>query len=95
MTIKQSLASLIILLTASGCAGLTTPIPDPQSTGAQLFSEKCGVCHALPHPQRHTGAQWQHIVVLMERRIDERGLTALTTAEREAILKYLQQHGRT
>ena len=88
-------AICLTILVLVGCADMATPLPDSQSSGAKMFADKCSACHALPHPKRHTAEQWRHIMTLMEQRIHERGMHALTTDERKSILTYLQQHGRT
>jgi len=83
---------LLILLAA--CAGGPTSIPEPDSAAARLYTEKCSACHALPHPKRHTFAQWQSIFTLMEQRIAERKQPAITTDEKESLLGYLKEHAR-
>lgn len=91
----KKITILLTVLALGGCAGMATPLPDAQSSGARLFAEKCNACHALPHPKRLTAEQWRHILGVMEQRIHERGMPALTTEERKSILEYLQQHSRT
>ncbi len=87
------LGSITVGLIA-GCAGSPTPIPDANSSAAVLYAEKCGACHAVPHPKRHTTAQWQHMLARMEERMAEIGMTALSTEERETLLSYLQNNAR-
>ncbi|HHJ80010.1 MAG TPA: cytochrome C [Candidatus Tenderia electrophaga] len=90
--------NLITLLGAgllvSGCASGPTPIPEAQSDAAQLYVEQCGACHAVPHPKRNTVAEWQHLFVLMEQRMAERGMAAFSAEEKEILMNYLQRNAR-
>jgi hypothetical protein len=81
-------------LTGAGCASHGPSLPDAQSDGARVYVERCGTCHATPHPRRHDFAGWRHLVGLMERRMAERGVAPLTDGERTAILAYLRDNGR-
>lgn len=76
------------------CAGQPTPIPDRASASAIIYQAKCSLCHALPHPKRHTIEQWQHIVAMMEQRMRERKFVELGQQERDKIMKYLAKHAR-
>jgi cytochrome c5 len=86
--------SIPLLILLAGCAGGPTPIPDPDSAAAQLYTDKCSACHALPHPKRHTLAEWQSTFTLMEQRIAERGLPAISADEKQILLGYLKEHAR-
>ncbi len=92
VTVRLLIVAVAMLL--AGCATTGTPIPLPQSQAALLFADKCGECHAVPHPARHSADEWPHYVVLMERRMAERNVTALSDAERQLIVRYLSEHGR-
>ena len=94
--LKVAVRPLIVAATMLlvGCATTGTPIPLPQSQAALLFADKCGECHAVPHPARHSADEWPHYVALMERRMAERNVTALSDAERQLILRYLSKYGR-
>ncbi len=87
-------AAIAATLLLSGCAGGPTPIPDADSAAARLYAGKCGVCHALPHPKRHSAGEWPALIALMERRMSERGLDPLTPEQRRQLLSYLQHNGR-
>ena len=90
---KGKICYLSLLLLA-GCAGIT-PLPDKESLAARIYAEKCGLCHSVPHPRRHTFEEWRHMVALMEQRMQERGIDPpLSTDEEDAILSYLKQHAR-
>ena len=71
-----------------------TPVPDAESPAARRYAERCGACHALPHPARLTYPGWVRLLPLMERRMAERGMPPLSGAERNEILAYLKAHAR-
>tara|TARA_B100000315_G_scaffold9317_1_gene9184 strand:+ start:5110 stop:5364 length:255 start_codon:yes stop_codon:yes gene_type:complete len=75
-----------------GCAGITR-IPDPDSSEARLYTEKCTGCHSLPHPKRHRFHGWAHFVKLMEEEMEKKG-TPLSDEDKKVILGYLQKHAR-
>lgn len=91
---KRSYFLSVVGLSLVGCASVPTPIPDAGSSAGMLFTEKCGVCHAVPHPKRNTATEWQHLLTLMERRMAERSMVALSATERVSLLDYLQNHAR-
>lgn len=93
------LTTLIVLIALAGCAGQSLrergpAVPDAGSPIARVYIERCGSCHAVPHPARHFYAGWRRLVPLMERRMAERGVRPLTDRERSDILAYLQAHAR-
>jgi len=93
--VKRALCFVSMVgLTMIGCAVGPTPIPEAQSPAALLYAEKCGACHAVPHPKRNTAAEWQHLFVLMEQRMIERNIVALTDEQREMLMSYLQNNAR-
>ena len=51
--------------------------------GRQLYINKCGGCHTLILPEKHTAGQWAEWMTKMEHR------AGATSAESELILKYL------
>lgn len=83
---------IVFSLITFGCAG-TTKIPEPESSEARLYTEKCTQCHSLPHPKRFRSHEWPHFVKLMEVPMKERGVT-MTTEDKKIILDYLQNHAR-
>jgi len=68
-------------------------LPDADSAAAQLFSERCSTCHALPHPKRMDWPHWQHMLRVMKRRVDERGMD-MPAEEWRMIAGYLKEHAR-
>lgn len=86
------LYGVLMLAGLAACAGAPTPLPEEQDTS--LYRSRCGGCHAVPHPARHSKKQWPGMVALMERRMTEAGMPALAEGERTRILDYLERHGR-
>jgi len=87
-------AVVIVALIMAGCAAIPTLLPDAQSAAASLYTEKCGACHSVPHPQRNTAAEWMHLLAVMDQRSEERGMTALSPQEKKDIEDYLVHHAR-
>lgn len=85
---------LLIALFCFACAGKPTPIPDIDSAEAKLFAKKCGECHSVPHPMRHTASQWEHMISVMEKQMEHEKMHPLTKDEKETILGYLKKHSR-
>ena len=87
---------LVAMLAGCSTAGRPggTSLPDMDSAAAQTFVNRCSTCHAIPHPGRHTYQGWLHLVPIMEQRMAERGMAALTAEDREVILAYLQENAR-
>jgi hypothetical protein len=89
---KKNIYWFVILLILIGCAGITK-IPDPDSSEAMLYTEKCTGCHSLPHPKRHRFHEWVHFVKLMEEHMEKKS-TSLSQEDKKMILGYLQKHAR-
>ncbi len=95
---RTGCAALLATMLAA-CAGVdgrpaSVSIPDHTSPGAQAFSARCSSCHATPHPARHDWHGWLYLVSLMERRMAERGMAAMSADEKALILAYLKEHAR-
>ena len=84
----------LIAIVGLGCTAGSITLPDAESSAAQLYSEKCSTCHALPHPKRHTASEWPPVFELMERRMSERYVTAFSAEQRSVLLGYLQDNAR-
>ncbi len=85
---------LILIALFTGCALVNTPLPEPDSRGAKTYKDICTRCHALAHPRRNTYAQWQHLVAIMEKRMEERQIPPMRISEKELILEYLRANSR-
>jgi hypothetical protein len=90
---KKLLITLGVMLIFGCAAGRPTPIPDTGSPEARLYVEKCGPCHSVPHPKRHTFAEWEHIVTLMKVQMEKKGMS-FTPEERKVVMNYLKKHSR-
>jgi hypothetical protein len=90
---KKALLTMCVMFIAGCAAGRPTPIPDTGSPEARLYVEKCSPCHSIPHPKRHTFAEWEHIIPLMKERMENKGMT-FTPEERKMVLNYLKKHSR-
>jgi len=77
-------------------------LPEPASLGAQLLKNQCTQCHGLVSPGQHAIQDWPVIVDRMDRRMQmmthgrmgmvRNSIQALTSAEKQALLDYLQKH---
>jgi len=102
MKIFQRLTILIFIvlsvLLLNACAHYSENpyayLPDAQTEEALVYIEQCGSCHAVPHPQRLSAAAWEDLVVVMDKRREEREYQALTKAQREKLMTYLIEHAR-
>jgi hypothetical protein len=90
---KKSIFLTSILLLVGCSAGRPTPIPDTDSQEARLYIEKCAPCHSVPHPKRHTFAEWEHIIVVMKERMESKGMS-FTPEEQKIVLGYLKEHSK-
>lgn len=68
--------------------GMMAPGAEAQRSGAEIWSNTCGSCHALQPPGRYTAKDWQSIGTHMI--IQAR----LTTAQGNAVLEFLRQGAR-
>ena len=88
-----TITSLVLAILLAACA-LDTPIPEPDSPDAIVYRQQCSGCHALPHPRRHTAAQWKHMMLVMDHVREERSVAPLTPEQRDQILGYLEANAR-
>jgi hypothetical protein len=87
-------AALLAAGLLAACAGAPTPLPDPGGADARLYADRCGACHSVPHPGRHTAPEWDRMLDRMDRVMAERHLAPLEPGERDAIRAYLARHAR-
>ena len=87
---------LVVLSLTAGCDSYeNSPVasyPEPDSPGAQLLLEKCGICHAAPQPSSHTAKIWPGVLQRMQMRMTTKGQSALQPKEIGVLLDYLQRH---
>lgn len=82
--------SLALAVLFAGCT--KKPLPEQQSSAAQLYVQKCGQCHAAYYPGSLTADMWRVQVPAMEYKMRQSGLSPLTDEERSAILGYLTRN---
>jgi len=70
-----------------------TEIPDADSASAQLFAQRCSVCHSLPNPKRLDWPHWRSMLHVMKQRMDERDMS-IPEGEWQQISSYLKHHAR-
>ena len=87
---------ILFCLLMSACSTRTRHdfLPGVNTAEARLYIQKCNLCHAPAHPARHTIKEWRSIIVMMEKRMDERGYPQLGAQTKQVILRYLQRHAR-
>ncbi len=83
-----------ILIFLAGCAARPTHIPAQMSSEAKVYTSRCILCHSLPHPKRHTYAQWEGIMAVMDERMEQKGMKPLASQEKSAIMRYLKKYAR-
>ncbi|MFQ5559892.1 MAG: cytochrome C [Nitrospinota bacterium] len=76
------------------CCATTMQVPEGDSQAGLLFTRKCSQCHSLPHPKRHTFAQWTNILLFMERLMEQKGVAPLTAKEKKSVSDYLERNSR-
>jgi hypothetical protein len=83
---------LLLFLLMGGCE---QGLPEAGSPSGVLYSEKCGLCHPAPLPQKYTFKVWKGIIPTMEERVKKTGLRGLLTEEEtEIILNYFKKHSK-
>jgi mono/diheme cytochrome c family protein len=90
---RAALALAFLSVVAAACK--PTGLPDAASPGAQLYVSRCGNCHAPYNPHEMTASMWDTQVTMMEGKIQQAGLPALTSDERQTILEYLKSNAGT
>ncbi len=70
-----------------------TEIPDANSKSAQLFAQRCSICHSLPHPKRLDWPHWRSMLHVMKQRMNEHGME-MPNEEWRQIAGYLKSHAR-
>ncbi len=70
------------------------PPEAPETTEQTLFRETCSRCHALPHTASHTADEWPLVVERMRQNMETMRRPGISDQERDAIVRYLQEHAR-
>jgi len=83
-----------LFLGIASCASVShQSMPEEDSAQLGLLKQKCTLCHGLPHPKRHTANEWDHLLVLMTERMNEKNIS-YTSEEMTQIKSYLQRNAR-
>ena len=83
-----------LFLGIASCASVShQSMPEEGSTELGLLKKKCTICHGLPHPKRHTANEWDHLLILMTERMNEKNIS-YTSEEMTQIKSYLQRNAR-
>ena len=83
---------VLAVLVGTLLAACSTPLPDPQSAGGQIYQVRCSPCHALYTPTSLTAAMWEVQVDRMQKEMLRRAVNPLTEQERHLVLTYLKAH---
>jgi cytochrome c5 len=87
---REEVDSLVAYLQAHAM-----PTADLEELGtgpeAQLFKERCSLCHEVPDPAAHTPAEWGEVVARMRMNAGLLGTPSITGDEAERIVAYLSE----
>ena len=81
--------SLLIVMLISGC---DASLPEPESSAAHLYRQRCATCHRLYAPQLLTAEMWAYMIPRMEQEMFRHRIPPLKSDEKQIILEYLQKH---
>ena len=59
------------------------------TSGKEIFTGRCGVCHELPNPQSLSRIQWKFVLIKMQKRMEFLGLPPLNESETRKVYQYL------
>jgi hypothetical protein len=82
--------ALALAVTAGACS--REALPEAGSYPAQLYTERCGGCHAPYDPRSMTIAMWQVQVDAMGPLMAAGRVAPLSPGERKTILDYLRRN---
>ncbi|MZH02396.1 MAG: cytochrome c [Nitrospinae bacterium] len=83
---------ILVSIFVISCAGTQT-IPEPESSGARLYRERCNLCHGLPGVTRHTTEQWDQLLVMMGGFMKQQNIE-FTDQEKKLIRDYLHRNAK-
>ncbi len=90
LTLKRIIMITCLMLTQPAWA---TDISDSNTAAAQLFTQRCSICHSLPHPKRLDWPHWRSMLHVMKQRMDEKDML-MPDEEWQQIARYLKSHAR-
>lgn len=84
-----------IFLTAVFFAFLAAAVSaETADEGAALFEARCALCHQIPDPAMLKPQQWDSILKVMQKRIEQKGMPQLPDDEMKAIREFLHGNAR-
>jgi len=90
--------SIVVILFCTACnsnqSNKLRYLPEYDLDLIKSYANTCGQCHAVPHPARHTRAEWKQILIAMDKRMQERGYPLPDQNARYQINEYLKKHAR-
>jgi len=84
---------LIAAMSVAAAVPACSPdLPEPASTGAKLYEDRCTGCHRLYHPGSMKADMWRTQVERMQGEMARRGVRPLSRAEMDVLLDYLRRN---
>ena len=80
-------AALFAALAAAGYA-------ETADEGAAIFEARCTLCHQMPDPAMLKAPQWDSMLAVMQKRIEQKGMPQLPDDEVKAIREFLHANAR-
>jgi mono/diheme cytochrome c family protein len=68
------------------------PAESPETPELALFRQTCSRCHALPDSASHAPDEWPSVVERMRKNMENMARPGISDQERDAIVRYLQEH---
>lgn len=65
----------------------------PDTRAADLYVDRCTVCHETPSPRAHTESGWEPVLDRMQQNMRLMGVDTLSRDEKRRIWNFLQRHG--
>ncbi len=90
---KYQILTLLILpmivLLFNGCATWQR-LPGERTADAQVYIERCGACHTIPHPARLNFHKWKDKIIVMK----DMQMPVITAREKESVLSYIKTQSK-
>ncbi len=80
----------MVLFAALAAAGFAETADD----AAALFEARCALCHQIPDPAMLKQHQWDSILTVMQKRIEQKGMPQLPDDEMKVIREFLHNNAR-
>ncbi len=83
---------VVALVCAVGLGACSVQLPEPESEGAKLYTQRCNSCHRLYAPASLKYEMWKIQLERMQGEMARRGQPPLTPQELAVVLDYLKRH---